>query len=677
MESVQARIRKLSASHVCFVGLCVTIVYLFRAGDSYFLQPVWRKRVENQAYFNTLFPTDKDRLPSPVVTDLESDGINEVVLITPDLKLCILAIPDHVTSEKTLPHVVIKHRVRLPTRTIRDDKASRPVVMETGFTQPYLSMMQIRKQIIIIVMDDWQVLCYSYELKLLWQRKLMDKSQLKDAYEVKSMGALVTSHSVRKNDDGLIVIGGSMMHKVHTQQNDPNLAHRDSNETTTHSHHDVASDDDESEHFSTFALSGNNGTLRWHHLPGDFVQTTQDARENVREYHWKLSLKRNLLHKGESTWTVYKHNILQFMPHLWTSIADTKFTLARIQKLAQAMDVKPEVSTETSRSTSSVNALKPEHIVGYAYGGQRPHSHHEHVTNPNAVVIHNHNGIEVLNILSGRPMTRVALRSASSVYLDVDDDGELEHVTWGQYRDHTPCYLEIWRDSPIKEKLDQINVCVTKRLVWTRSWALDEDFHKKLPPYIIRSIARKTGLMHHLLGRHLFTDQGYDVISVSSLGRVSSFDLEGRLHWQAQIDSRWADVSVAVRRSKNLDSDRSREFFKSFQPSRVPMSVGVFGKKDTMVIAGYNAVSVVSLLDGQILAEHSIPTPPTGPLVTGDFNNDGITDVILTCKMGYIGFALKTRTNHTYTAMYAIAVLMLILLVTYCLSPDARAKDDD
>ena len=56
--------------------------------------------------------------------------------------------------------------------------------------------------------------------------------------------------------------------------------------------------------------------------------------------------------------------------------------------------------------------------------------------------------------------------------------------------------------------------------------------------------------------------------------------------------------------------------------------------QDAIAVAGYNGISLVSLLDGQILAEHSIPAPPTGPLVTGDFNNDGITDIILTCKMG-------------------------------------------
>ena len=154
MERIQARVRKLSGSHICFVGLCATIVYLFRAGDSYFLQPVWRKRIENRAYTNSLFPTGDDRLPSPVVTDLESDGINEVVLITPDLKLCILAIPDHVTDDRTLPHVVIKHRVRLPVHTIKDDKRVRPIVMETGFTQPYLSMMQIRKQVCLISLGN-------------------------------------------------------------------------------------------------------------------------------------------------------------------------------------------------------------------------------------------------------------------------------------------------------------------------------------------------------------------------------------------------------------------------------------------------------------------------------------------------------------------------------------------
>ena len=31
--------------------------------------------------------------------------------------------------------------------------------------------------------------------------------------------------------------------------------------------------EDEYEHFSSFALHGETGTIRWHHLPGDFETT--------------------------------------------------------------------------------------------------------------------------------------------------------------------------------------------------------------------------------------------------------------------------------------------------------------------------------------------------------------------------------------------------------------------
>lgn len=53
-------------------------------------------------------------------------------------------------------------------------------------------------------------------------------------------------------------------------------------------------------------------------------------------------------------------------------------------------------------------------------------------------------------------------------------------------------------------------------------------------------------------------------------------------------------------------------------------------------MVGWNAVSLVDLADGTILAEHSIPSPPTGSLAYGDFDNDGINDIILTCKKGYV-----------------------------------------
>jgi len=43
----------------------------------------------------------------------------------------------------------------------------------------------------------------------------MDIGHVRDTYEVKDMGILITAHNVKKNDDGLVIIGGSFTHKKH------------------------------------------------------------------------------------------------------------------------------------------------------------------------------------------------------------------------------------------------------------------------------------------------------------------------------------------------------------------------------------------------------------------------------------------------------------------------------
>ena len=50
------------------------------------------------------------------------------------------------------------------------------------------------------------------------------------------------------------------------------------------------------------------------------------------------------------------------------------------------------------------------------------------------------------------------------------------------------------------------------------------------------SIARKTGVIRHLLGHHLRkeTDQ-YDFIALGSLGKMTSVDKNGDFNWQVRI----------------------------------------------------------------------------------------------------------------------------------------------
>ena len=166
------------------------------------------------------------------------------------------------------------------------------------------------------------------------------------------------------------------------------------------------------------------------------------------------------------------------------ALKDTKFTLGRFQKSLEEVSFTDE--EEESSQSPTPSALDAKHIIGYAYGGHRPHSDIEHIPNPNAVVIHHQNGIEVLNILTGRPMTRLPLADDGAVYTTLDNENDIKKVSWGEQENFSPCFLEVWRIFPIKEMLERFPLCFSKRLFFTTSWVYDEDMYKKLPPLVIK-----------------------------------------------------------------------------------------------------------------------------------------------------------------------------------------------
>lgn len=660
--------------HLILILLCVVIGYLLRSHDTYELRPVWRKRAEFHHFENKKYPIKSEQLPPPLITDLDGDGINEIISITNDLKLSVMTLPDPVSKDeedRTLPHVAVKHKVTLPHGDPHTGQQSSgwPVVMVSGFTIPYLSMMQIRHQVVVIVTDKWWVFCYNSSLGLLWQKQLLDFKEKFENYYVKSMGAIVTAHSVKKSDEGLVIVGGSYAHKQHAIDEKSDV-----NQSDTHTEHTI--EENKFTHFSTMAHSAKDGTIRWHHLPGEFGEQETKNETDSEPHHWKLAIKRHRLHVGESPWTFYKHELYKSLPHSWMHLRDTKFSLGRYQKIDDAMYKDDDEHGSVSPTRS---ALDPKHIIGYAYGGQRPHSDEEHIKNPNAVIIDHHNGVEVLNLLTGRPITRLQLPDDGAVYGIMDAEGDVKKLSWGEQENYSPCFLEIWRMFPMKENLERYPVCTTKRLFFSTNWVYDEDMYIKLPPLVIKSIAIKSGVIRHLLGHHLRKEADqFDLIAIGSMGRVTSVDKNGDFSWQVQTAASWDTVAMAVRKMKKGEwSEQMDEFLRSFQPDRKQMSLQLFGEKINLVLVGWNGISMIELKTGRILAEHSTPCPSTGPLVIGDFNNDGYNDIIFTCKFGYIGFSVHRKTNHTYSVMYGLAVFLIILLVAWVLSPDRQKSIDN
>lgn len=50
--------------------------------------------------------------------------------------------------------------------------------------------------------------------------------------------------------------------------------------------------------------------------------------------------------------------------------------------------------------------------------------------------------------------------------------------------------------------------------------------------FLYPSKARKTGILRHFLGHNLFGEETYDIINFGGMGRVTSFGMDGSIHWQ-------------------------------------------------------------------------------------------------------------------------------------------------
>ena len=79
------------------------------------------------------------------------------------------------------------------------------------------------------------------------------------------------------------------------------------------------------------------------------------------------------------------------------------------------------------------------HLIYFVLSGMRPHSHHEHVRNPDAVLIHHHRGLEALSLNTGQPLTTVRLSQESHTYVDLLQTGHISTIRV----DDNACTVEV------------------------------------------------------------------------------------------------------------------------------------------------------------------------------------------------------------------------------------------
>jgi len=133
------------------VVVCALAIYLLRARDHFELHPSWRSSVDYRTvYTNGRYPSRNERLPRPIVTDLDGDGNMEVVLVTGSLELqvCVLPRQDSHVSARHLPNLIVLESVELVISRDGID-SHRPVVLDTGYVMPAIAEQQQRMQVTV------------------------------------------------------------------------------------------------------------------------------------------------------------------------------------------------------------------------------------------------------------------------------------------------------------------------------------------------------------------------------------------------------------------------------------------------------------------------------------------------------------------------------------------------
>ena len=148
MDLISSKLKSLTLQDLTLVVLCSLAIYLLRGRETHEIVPQWRFSLNTTNYENGKFPSFEERLPAPVITDMESDGKNEVVLITNDLHLKVLVLPGE-DPELILPYLYVKNSTRLldPANYRHLRRKPYPVRLETGFVDKYEGVDQVRKQV--------------------------------------------------------------------------------------------------------------------------------------------------------------------------------------------------------------------------------------------------------------------------------------------------------------------------------------------------------------------------------------------------------------------------------------------------------------------------------------------------------------------------------------------------
>ncbi|KAK8916541.1 hypothetical protein KSP39_PZI022959 [Platanthera zijinensis] len=654
---------------------------------------------------------EAERLPPPIVADLNGDGKSEVLVATHDAKIQVLD-PHGRQVDEGFSEARILAEVSLLPDKIRISSGRRPVAMAAGYVDRSYKHGEIRKQVLVVVTSGWSVMCFDHNLKKLWENNLQE--DFPHGAHHSEIAITISNFTLKHGDAGLVIIGGRMEMKHHTMDffeenllsdKTDDLDHRNASEKRVEN---LMGSGVDLRHFAFYAFGGRSGTIRWTRKNENVQVEPSDASRLIPQHNYKLDAHAlNSRHPGEFECREFRESILGVMPHRWDRREDTSLELSHFirhkRKLLKKISGKPSTSAlhkpAENNPPGKDSSNKIARAIGKAasYAGsakqKKRHLYFPTITNhtqlwwvPNVAVAHHKEGIEAVHLASGRTICKLHLPEGG-LHADINGDGVLDHVqvvgrnsaestvVTGSMEVLRPCTAVATSGVPVREQLFNASIChhshfnIFQHSDFTRSFGRTVDSS---------SVEVATPILLHKHDEHKLKRSHGDIIFLTSHGQIYStfvvawslfvvYDLfdNGRI-WLCQVITchAWSGENAPLRLVPPTVVPTLRAF-----------SLRAHSGEEVIIAAGDHEAVVISP-GGSLLASIELPGSPTHTLILEDFSGDGFTDIILVTSGGVYGFVLTRQPGALFfsTLVGCLIIIMGVVFVSQHLNSMGKAK---
>ncbi|DBA75927.1 TPA: hypothetical protein ACH3X2_008986 [Trebouxia sp. C0005] len=646
-----------------------------------------------------------DVLCPPVVADLNGDGTDEVLVSTHGTTIQALSPGRGEQIKGDFAAAAKIGEVHLEANSTVKLAGMHIVALAAGYIDapPAELVIAPRKQVLVAVTSNWQVLCLDHNLKLRWETTILGGAHHKHA-RVREVAIHISNYTMRREDRGSVVVGGSIEMGDLTEE-DPFSDELDIEQELARLLHSGKKEDelqdldretdtkgvDISRHFSMYAFDGGTGNLRWKHEGEDFHKDAAELQDRtVPQHNHRLDAEHlGGRHYGEASCRDFRESVLAAMPHSWERRHDTSLepahffrhrssTGAKKQYLSspgpmpralpqQAGLSRPKEGAEHHRGIDKGNPVTA--ALGKATAVMAGTQTDYFDAEPNVFVAHLRDGLEVVSLHTGRTICKLHLASPG-LHLDLNGDGVLDHIqaAGGKETDalysrtghqhHHRCWGTVTSGVPPNTPLFNGSICRYSAIVGLPFGG--SNMGGSVPPLEVATPAvlpqppQRSDMGHH--------EAGNLAVFLNSRGEVTAYSATGRKLWQNAHGLTWSNHH---RQSQG----------QQVTPTLRALQLRADGNGPHVLMAAGSHTAIILSPQGHTLDLLTLPAAPAIPLQVVDFDGDGNNDLILLSRDGVYAFVqVRHIGGLPFTTLIGILLIAMAAVYFTQVQPQARRQ---